>query len=480
MCQSSDCEGQQPGTPQVRHGRFASTCCRGRWLAVAVVATTAWGAGLVAGRLWHTAIPQPESSTSYQLARLPAPNFAPDLHPDYRALLEEAEGVVRQLLRSFPQDARAVAALARLHNLAHDEQAEDTCWQRCLELDREYSQAYHRLAVRAIDRGEYQRGESLLRDVVAIDPSNAALANLLARSLMSQSRLDEAVKVLEDYIATNTASPATFLLLAQMYLQLRDDEKAHANLKKTLSLDPESTQAYVGLISVCSRLNKKAEAERYRAQFEQLQAHQDQAARKKAKEMLKDAYVVPQCTAEILAVAGKVYLTHGQIEIAEEHLMRAAELDPSNTQCREGLAGLYEQAGRLEDAVRIIEELRDLESWNVTHRRNLGILQARMNRFDEAEATFREICAVAPNQGVGYACLAELLFQSAPRLAEARDFAAMAVRLEPVAQHFFIAAAICERQGDTAAARSALERAMALEPENPRHKALREAIGKKR
>ncbi len=476
---SPDNGDQRPEEAQPRHEPPIAARRRRGWLLVAVVALSAWTTGLLAARLWrHPDDRAPDPQSPSEIAGLPVPNLSPDLHPQYRALVEESGQVACQLAESFPTDAWAVAALALLHNLAHDEAGEVKCWRRCLELEAGFSSAYHHLALRAMDRGEHERAEALLREALKGDPSHAEFAGLLAEALLSQGRLEESVEVLERHVATNPASPATLLLLGQLYLQAKENEKAKAQFERTLLLDPGSARAYHGLASACARLGNQAEADRYRAKFEELRSEEDEVVRG-TKEVLSDEYVVPRCIAGIMGIAGKVYLAHGRLELAEEHLIRAAELDPADTECREALAGLYDQAGRLEEAARIVEDLQDLEPWNLAHRRNLGILEARMNDLEAAEATFRELCAIAPDRAVGYAGLAELSLRTEKTLPEAQALAATAVRLEPTAWHYFILAAIREKEGDYAGARQALEQAMALDPENPRYRALYESTRRK-
>jgi len=451
----------------------------GWWLLVAVVAVSAWTTGVLAARLWRHPDARPtDSPNPLEIAGLPAPKLAPDLHPQYRALLDESGRVACQLVESFPSDAWAVAALALLHNLAHDETGEATCWERCLELQDDFTPAYHHLASRTMDRGEYGRAERLLREALSQDPSDSESAGLLAESLLSQGRLEESIEVLERHVAAHPASSATCLLLGQLYLQAKENEKAKVQFERALASDPGATRAYHGLATACARLGKQAEAERYRAKFEALKSQEDRAVHGK-KEVLSDEYIVPRCAAEIMRISGKVYLAHGRLEAAEEHLMRAAELDPADTECREALAGLYDQAERLEEAARIVEQLRDLEPWNLAHRKNLGILEARMDDLEAAEATFRELCAIAPDRAVGYAGLAELSLRVDKKFPEAETVAATAVRLEPTAWHYFILAAVREKEGDQAGARQALEQAMALDPQNPRYKALYESSRRK-
>jgi Flp pilus assembly protein TadD len=411
-------------------------------------------------------------------ADLPLPEISPQLHPQYRTLLEESLRVTTQLVEAFPADAQAVAALALLHNLAHDEAGEAACWQRCLELEGAGPQAYEHLARRAADRGDYQRAEALAREALAENPAQTVLVSLLAEALMSQGRLEESVRLLEDHAAAHPSPPAIFVLLGQLYLQRQEYRSAKAQFEKALMLNFHSAPAHLGLATACARLGDAAGAARHRAEFERLNRQEDQAARA-GLETMSDENVVPPCVAQIMVIAGNVYFAHGQSERAEKRLLRAAELDPANTACRQMLAEIYSQFGRLEDAAQIVEQLRDLEPWNLAHRKNLGILQARMNRTDAAEATFREVCAIAPDKSLGYAGLAELFLRADVHLSEARELAAAAVRLEPTAWHYFILGAICEQEGDEAAARAALERAAALEPDNPRYKTFDEATRRK-
>jgi Flp pilus assembly protein TadD len=74
--------------------------------------------------------------------------------------------------------------------------------------------------------------------------------------------------------------------------------------------------------------------------------------------------------------------------------------------------------------------------------------------------------------------LAELHLRADKGLPEAKNLAATAVRLEPTARNYFVLAAICEKEGDLVGARAALERAAALDPDNPRYKALQESMGR--
>jgi tetratricopeptide (TPR) repeat protein len=185
-----------------------------------------------------------------------------------------------------------------------------------------------------------------------------------------------------------------------------------------------------------------------------------------------DPTLAPKFAAEILTRAAAVYGAHERKDLAERHLRRAAELCPGDTACRAALAELYGADGRIAEALAVVEELRQIEPQNVSHLKNVGILQGRLGRWEAAQKTFKDLCAIAPDIAVGYAGLAEAYLRAGQELPLARLLAAKAAALEPSAWNFFILGTICERLGDPDAAKSALKKAMALDPGNPRYQQL--------
>jgi len=83
-----------------------------------------------------------------------------------------------------------------------------------------------------------------------------------------------------------------------------------------------------------------------------------------------------------------------------------------------------------------------------------------------------------PQDPAAYAALAQLYVRAGRKLPQARELAWRAVSLAPTAQNYVVLGGVCEKAGDLAGARAALERAMALEPGNEQfrrwHESLRE------
>jgi len=445
---------------------------RRRWLAAAAVMLLAWMAGFLGARLaWNTVSPPPDLDGLDEVAGLPVPRVAFDGYPQHRALLEELAQVAGRMVRSFPTDASAVAALAMVHNLAHDDAGEVACWRRCLELDPAFLPAYSNLSTRAANKGEYQEAEVLLREAMRLPGASPSFSELLATVLMSEGKSQEAAQTLENAMADRPPAARTLVQLGEVYLQLKEYQKAKTQFERAIQIDRSSSRAYHGLARACDRLKATQEAEKCRAEFARLKKAEDQAARTGI-DKIADQRVVPDRAAQILTTAANVYSSQLQFDTAERYLKQAAGLSPDDVTCRAALAELYGTQGRLEEALAAVEELRRIEPRNLVHARSLGILQGRLGRWESAETTFRDLCALAPARAVGYAGLAESFLRTGKQLPLARTLAAKAAGLDPSAWNHFILAAICEQQGDRSAARKALEKAIFLDPGNSQYRQL--------
>ena len=85
------------------------------------------------------------------------------------------------------------------------------------------------------------------------------LADLLTRT----GRAAEAVAVLERYVRRVPTAVDGVLSLAQTQLQLGVLDKAQQNFEAAIELSPTSSEAYLGLGTVLTRLGQREEARKY-------------------------------------------------------------------------------------------------------------------------------------------------------------------------------------------------------------------------
>jgi Flp pilus assembly protein TadD len=321
----------------------------------------------------------------------------------------------------------------------------------------------------ALLREEHEKAAALWRKAAALDPTLPGVHYHLAQALAAMGESGEAIAVLKKDVQDSAKAGQGHWLLGQLYVQLKEYEKAKNSYQTALQLQPDHAKAYYGLAVLSARLGQSDQARRYMDRFKQLKTR-DVKLDKGRRSTYDDLEVMRAQVAGTYSDVGTVYAAHGNLPEAEQLWRKAAILDPGNTACRTNLATLYQRNRRQREAVEICEQLRALEPDNPVRYLNLGILRARLRQFDAAEQALRKACELAPRRSDGYRLLAQIRLDRNEGGAETMELARQAVRLEPIAPNYFVLGAACAKNGDLAGARSALQRAMALDPGNPKYR----------
>jgi tetratricopeptide (TPR) repeat protein len=191
-----------------------------------------------------------------------------------------------------------------------------------------------------------------------------------------------------------------------------------------------------------------------------------------------DLASVRKTVAQVLTDVGRLYYLRKSSAKAETLLQRAATLDTEQSECRILLTTLYQQDGRVAEALQLHEQLANIEPNNAVHQGNIGVLSVQLKRYDRAEKAFRKAIALAPKQSFGYRYIAYLYLTTNSKLPEARKLAEQAVWFERTGENFFILAWACHANGDKADAISAIQEAIKLEPGNIEYKQMYEDFKK--
>jgi adsorption protein A len=95
---------------------------------------------------------------------------------------------------------------------------------------------------------------------------------------------------------------------------------------------------------------------------------------------------------------------------------------------------------------------------------------SKCRQLAEADAAFRRVIELAPQQAEGYAGLAQVQMSPGRDQQEAVALARTAVQLAPTAAHHHIFATASWNAGDPASSLVALEQALRLDPANGRYR----------
>ena len=464
---------------------------RNWWLLLAAVAV---GGGVLGGILSGTLsftgrIPPgsvaPRSEETFSLRNGLSVSAAADLlelptdvPQTVEALKEEAMRACEGLVADLPHRPESHAVMALTYKRFGRTADAVRCWQTSLQLDPDFSPAYFGTGSVAAEKADYDGAMSLLGKAIRLNPRLPGAHNLLTEVLLDQGKAEEALSVALEHRDLFPGSHEGHFWLGQAYIQLKDYENAKRSHEEVVRIAPDFTLSYHSLAIVCVRLGETEKAKQYREKFAGLKEGDQQVDRGRNKHFRDLAYQ-QETAANTHVCAGNVHLTVGSPRKAEAHWIRAAVLGPKDTECREGLATLYEQQNWLSDALHAREELVTLEPENVDYRMSVATLLARLNQFHAAEVDFREAIEIAPERAAGYLGLVKLYLEADRNISEAANLASKAVELEPSARNYVLLSAVLDESGDRAGAIVAVQRAIALDPDEAVPRKLYELLKKK-
>jgi Flp pilus assembly protein TadD len=196
-------------------------------------------------------------------------------------------------------------------------------------------------AFRAHQAGHRSDAERLYRDVLAIEPRNAAALHLLGALLHQTGRSDEAISMMRQAIAIEPRNPDYHYNLGCVLNAADRTGDAIEALTKAVALKPQYPEAHFEL--------------------------------------------------------GNAYARAGQLDSAEKSLRRALELQPANAVIMNNLGRVLRAMYRTEDAVAIWQRSVTLQPDLAIAHLNIGMAHFEQNRLDEAEQSLRHVLTIQPD-----------------------------------------------------------------------------------
>jgi tetratricopeptide (TPR) repeat protein len=432
--------------------------------AVAIVAAVYWSRP----RLDSTTAPEPDQPAAASFRLPPRPQFPPAGEGPPAAVVDlrdEAFEIATRVAEAFPSDPDALCLLGSIHRRYASEDAARTLWQRCLELDPRCDDAHYALGLQANSAGDFAAAEKHLLAAIASNPAWKDVPLPLVEALEAQNKTRQVVELLEPHVQRQPGSSDAWCRLGQAYHRLGDPENARRCHLAALQANPQLADAHHGAALALEKLGQPQQAQRHFREFQALRRDQRSGRSSYSDEGRGRTTLVRTCV-----TAGQVYQMHGQSQAAEEHWRRAAALDETAADCRQLLHELLVRQERWQEAVPFVKQLCELAPTDPQAWMNLGIVYGKSGHAPEAEAAFRRVIDLAPNQADPYAALAEIEMLPGRDLQAAVRLAEQAVALAPTARHYYVLSVAQTRAGNLSAARTALEQALRLNPEVPEYR----------
>jgi len=292
---------------------------------------------------------------------------------------------------------------------------------------------------------------------------------------MLSGKLDEAIVALQEELRMSPGSSNAHFTLGQIYLQQKKYPQARARYEAAIKHKPDLARAYYGLARVHSLLGNRNQAQAYSAQFRTFKAS-DRQRRQEAKTQHDDFAVAQRIAAITYTDIARMYRDQGNAKKAEDLLKQGAGLDPNNINCLFELASLYNKNGATVKALQLFKQISHIQpSYAMSHYMT-GVLSTGLKQFEDAETAFKTLIRLTPNASDGYRELAGLYLKTGKKLPQARQLAQKALSLQPSAINYYILGWACSLDGDKAAALTATQRALTMEPGNRNFQRLYESI----
>ena len=249
---------------------------------------------------------------------------------------------------------------------------------------------------------------------------------------------------------------------------------AKESFQRAIALLPDHTQAYFGLSRACLGLGQADEAERFRKEFQKLEATDRGSLtdRSAQEDTLTGLPLVRSTVARTIFGAAQVHRSHRESSKAAALFRKAASLDEESVVYRGALEACYVQSQAIADGAVVFEQLVSEQPRNYLNYFFVGRLRARLGQFEAAESAYQKVQQLAPQWAEGYRALAELYLRANRKPTEAQKLARRVVELEPEGSHYYLLAVACAKNNDRPGALAAIQKAVALAPAETRYRDL--------
>ena len=290
----------------------------------------------------------------------------------------------------------------------------------------------------------YRNEVSLFSHVVSHNPAARDAYLNLSSALFESKRFKEALAASRLAVKHRPDSASALSNVGRGLMILGQIDEAEEHLRRALKIDPHSMTARQNLAEVLRKTKRYGDAlEAYRAVlrkdpentlasagmgtalFEMKRYDEALAAMKKALSLSPSHTVA----VSLNLFAGRALEAQGRLDAAEEHFLRAVELDPRNPMPLVDLADLRMAQQRFEEADGHMRRVRELSRDPASLHAMAEALRQR-GRWDKALESYRAALEMNADFAPAHAGLGLALFQS-DRHAEAIQAMAHALRLQP-------------------------------------------------
>jgi len=282
--------------------------------------------------------------------------------------LEDALKTAETAVASDNSVAAAHFAVGRLRRALGKTEGAIAAFNEVLRLNPRATAAQLELSRAYLAAGRPKDTLQFAQDVLAVQPRNPDALLLQARGLMGVGDLRGAETATATLVRGYSTTPIVHIQLGDLQLRKGDVGAARAAYQRALAIDPQSIDAVTGLAAVDLRTGKGPDA----------RARVDAALAKR-----------PDSVA-LLLLAGRVAAQMKDYAASEQAFRRVLELDSSNVDVYGLLGNLYQAQGRTDQAITEFERLAAKTEKPAGVHTLIGTLLESQDKVEEAKKRYEQ------------------------------------------------------------------------------------------
>lgn len=405
--------------------------------------------------------------------------------PDLVAIQIEAESlkneqlaVGNELLKAYPNSFNVLRVMGYVHSTHGNLEDMAECWIKCQQISPDRPDIHDQLGRYYLRSEQYNDAIRMWRKTLELDPNYSGVQLRMGVAFLELGKADEAIEVLGKQIRLTPKDAESHYQLGEGLFQKQEFEKAKRAYLAAIRLSPSHSKAVYGLVKTSARLGQTDEVQKFGAAFENLEAAASKADLEYRKNF-DDLQQVRRDVAVTLVDAGRIYAADMRLGKALELWERAAKIDANNQFARNFAAKVYLSQRKPHEALRHLEQLTKIDPTNARYHEQVGMILASTGNIAAAEKSFRRVVTLEPRNAGNYRLLAKFYLNTKQKPQRAYDLARFAVRLDPVADSYFVLGWANAQSNRLPDARVALEKAIGMDPQNNVYKKLYDSLSNK-
>lgn len=374
--------------------------------------------------------------------------------------LESAISSLQSALSIEPDLVIAHQQLAQLFSQKRQFDLAIDHYQQVITLAPKAASGYAGLGVVLATQGRFSEAIVQFDKSIEIDPDNPVTHHHLGETLGWLNHLQQAVSALKTSLRLDPARVESHYQLGVMLMRQQLYQQAVSALKKAVQLNSRHKSAHYNLARAYAKIGKQTEAEATTHLFEQLHQVDEQV-----KPFRRRLEVDPSNLNARYQMA-QIYAEHNWSKAAEIQYQRILALQPDTTAAILGIIQLRMARENFQAALEWAKRLTQVQPELSVGYTYVGILSAELDLVEEVVQAYRRAIDLNPDSPTAYNNLAWFYAQRNIDLDGAVELCQMAIQrsakptyLDTLAQIYFL-------RGQYPMAQQAIEKAIALDPQN--------------